>query len=198
MDSCPLPSSEGACRETVRHPARQARQGDAHRSHSLGRAGRPFPPPAVPPVLERALHNRTQNLSRCSPPARVVAPRLRALPPLRTRRLRRLTLRLNGDRWLIPRAHVQPGLRRSRVLIEQRLDGSSWVRYRGRHLPLQLAPPPAASPSGLRPPGPAAKPKLPAKAWHPPKDHPWRQACRLHMLKRTLLPGAKADISTLR
>ena len=108
------------------------------------------------------------------------------------------TLRLNGDRWLIPRAHVQPGLRRSRVLIEQRLDGSSWVRYRGRHLPLQLAPPPAASPSGLRPPGPAAKPKLPAKAWHPPKDHPWRQACRLHMLKRTLLPGAKADIPTLR
>ena len=108
------------------------------------------------------------------------------------------TLRLNGQRWLIPRAHVQPGLRRSRVLIEQRLDGSSWVRYRGRHLPLQLAPSPAASPSGLRPPGPAAKPKLPAKAWHPPNDHPWRQACRLHMLKRTLLPGAKTDIFTLR
>ena len=108
------------------------------------------------------------------------------------------TLRLNGDRWLIPRAHVQPGLRPSRVIIEQRLDGSSWVRYRGRHLPLQLAPPPAASPSGLRPPGPAAKPKLPPKAWHPPNNHPWRQSIRLHMLKRTLLPGAKADISTLR
>jgi hypothetical protein len=107
------------------------------------------------------------------------------------------TLRLDGRRWLIPRAHVQPGLRHSRVLVEQRLDGSSWVRHRSRHLPLQPAPP-AASPSGLRPPGPAAKPKLPAKAWHPPKDHPWRQACRLHMLKRTLLPGAKADTSTLR
>ena len=108
------------------------------------------------------------------------------------------TLRLNGQRWLIPRAHVQPGLRHSRVLIEKRLDGSSWVRYRGRHLPLQLAPPPAASPSGLRPPGPAAKPKLPPKACHPPNNHPWRQSIRLHMLKRTLLPGAKADISTLR
>jgi DNA-binding Lrp family transcriptional regulator len=108
------------------------------------------------------------------------------------------TLRLSCQRWLIPRAHVQPGLRHSRVLVEQRLDGSSWVRYRGRHLPLLPAPPAAASPSGLRPLGPAAKPRLPAKAWHPPANHPWRQACRLHMLKRSLLPGAKADISTLR
>jgi len=107
------------------------------------------------------------------------------------------TLRLSCQRWLIPRAHVQPGLRHSRVLVEQRLDGSSWVRYRGRHLPLQPAPA-AASPSGLRPPRPPAKPTLPAKAWHPPANHPWRQACRLHMLKRSLLPGAKADIPTLR
>jgi hypothetical protein len=35
------------------------------------------------------------------------------------------TLRLSCQRWLIPRAHVQPGLRHSRVLVEQRLDGSS-------------------------------------------------------------------------
>jgi DNA-binding Lrp family transcriptional regulator len=108
------------------------------------------------------------------------------------------TLRLNGRRWLIPRAHVQPGLRHSRVLVEQRLDGSSWVRYRARHLPLQPLPPPAASPSGLRPPGLAAKPTPPKKAWHPPNNHPWRQSCRLHMLKRSLLLGARADISTLR
>jgi DNA-binding Lrp family transcriptional regulator len=108
------------------------------------------------------------------------------------------TLRLNGQHWLIARAHVGPGLRHSRVLVEQRLDGSSWVRYRGRHLPLQPAPPPAASPFGLRPPGPAAKPKLPAKACRPPKDHPWRLAIHREALERTLLPGAKADISTLR
>ena len=108
------------------------------------------------------------------------------------------TLRLSCQHWRIPKAHVQPGLRHCRVLVEQRLDGTSWVRYRGRHLPLQPAPPPAASPSGLRPPGLAAKPKLPKKAWHPPDNHPWRQSCRLHMLKRSLLLGAKADISTLR
>jgi hypothetical protein len=108
------------------------------------------------------------------------------------------TLRLNGRRWLIPRAHVQAGLRHSRVLVEERLDGSSWVRYRGSHLPLLALPPLAASPSGLRPPGPAAKHKLPRKPWHPPKNHPWLQSMRLHMLKRSLLLGAKADISTLR
>ena len=107
------------------------------------------------------------------------------------------TLRLDGRRWLIPRAYVQPGLRHSRVLVEQRLDGSSWVRYRARHLPLQPLPP-AASPSGLRPPGFAAKPKPPKRTWHPPDNHPWRQACRLHMLKRSLLLGGRADISTLR
>jgi len=108
------------------------------------------------------------------------------------------TLGLKGQRWLIPRAHIQPGLRHSRVLIEQRLDGTSWVRYRGRRVPLHPAPPPAASPSGLRPPGPAAKPKLPARVRRPAKDHPWRLAIHLDVLERTLLPCAKADISTLR
>ena len=107
------------------------------------------------------------------------------------------TLRLNSQQWLVARSDVRPGPRHSRVLVEQRLDGSCWVRHRAHRLPLQPAPA-AASPSGLRPPGPAAKPRLPAKAWHPPANHPWRQAFRLHMLKRSLLPGAKADISTLR
>ncbi len=107
------------------------------------------------------------------------------------------TLRLSGQQWLVDRANVRPGLRHSRVLVEQRLDGSCWVRHRGHRLPLQPAPP-AARPCGLRPPGPAAKPKLPKKPWHPPKNHPWLQSMRLHMLKRSLLPGSKADISTLR
>jgi hypothetical protein len=35
------------------------------------------------------------------------------------------TLSLDGERWLIPKAHVQPGLRKSLVLVEQRLDGTS-------------------------------------------------------------------------
>lgn len=105
------------------------------------------------------------------------------------------TLSLDGERWLIPKAHVQPGLRKSLVLVEQRLDGTSWVRYRGKHLPLQLLPTPlAASPSGLRPPGLAAKPlRLPSPKPKPGPDHPWRKP-----FSRTLLLGGKADISTLR
>jgi hypothetical protein len=105
------------------------------------------------------------------------------------------TLSLDGERWLIPKAHVQPGLRKSLVLVEQRLDGTSWVRYRGKHLPLQPLPAPlAASPSGLRPPGLAAKPlRLSPPKPKPGPDHPWRKP-----FSRTLLLGGKADISTLR
>jgi transposase len=105
------------------------------------------------------------------------------------------TLSLDGRRWLVPRAHVQPGLRKSQVLVEQRLDGSCWARYRGKHLPLQPLPAPAAaSPSGLRPPGLAAKPlRLPPPKPKPAPDHPWRKP-----FSRTLLLGGKADVSTLR
>ena len=107
------------------------------------------------------------------------------------------TLSLDGRRWIVPKAHVQPGLRKSRALVEQRLDGSCWVRHRGHHLPLKPLPPPAPaapSPSGLRPPGPAAKHSLlPHPRPKPSPDHPWRKP-----FSRTLLLGGKADASTLR
>ena len=97
------------------------------------------------------------------------------------------TLALNGQRWAIPRSEVRPGLRKARVLVEQRLDGSCWVRYRGRLLTLRPLPPSApvaASPSGLRPPGLAAKTKLPPPRPKPAADHPWRRP-----FSRTLLLG---------
>jgi Helix-turn-helix domain len=98
------------------------------------------------------------------------------------------TLSLNGQRWALAKTHVLPGLRKSRVLVEQRLDGSCWVRYRGKHLPLHALPPApvAASPSGLRPPGLAAKPRLPPPRPKPCADHPWRRP-----FSRTLLLGAR-------
>lgn len=102
------------------------------------------------------------------------------------------TVRWQGHRWAIPRAQVRPGLRGARVAVERRLDGSSWVRFRDRYLSLHPCPAAApgltASPSGLRPPGLAVKPKRKPK-YIPPPTHPW---------KRTLLLGKKADISTLR
>ncbi len=106
------------------------------------------------------------------------------------------TLSLNGKRWAISEGDVKPGLRNARALIEERLDGSCWVRHRGQHLPLRALPkavPVAASPSGLRPPGPAAKPRLPWPWPKPGSTHPWRKP-----FSRTLLLRRRADTSTLR
>jgi len=89
------------------------------------------------------------------------------------------TLSLEGRLWTISRDDVLPGLRKARVLVEQRLDGSCWVRFRKKFIPLRPLPKPApvaASPSGLRPPGLAAKKKpAPKSKYKPAPNHPWRQ-----------------------
>jgi len=100
------------------------------------------------------------------------------------------TVSWDGNRWGVPREEVCAGLRGAQVEIERRLDGSHWLRFRGRYLRLRHCPaaaPRAASPSGLRPPGPAANPLSRVYKSAPP-DHPWR----------TFQYGRKADISTLR
>jgi hypothetical protein len=110
------------------------------------------------------------------------------------------TVSWDGNRWGLLREEVCAGLRGAAVEIERRLDGSHWLRYRGRYLHLRPCPEPLrqpASPSGLRPPGlaeqiPRPKNKIKPKH-HVPADHPWRRPW-----KRTFLPGKKPDISTLR
>jgi hypothetical protein len=109
------------------------------------------------------------------------------------------TVKWEGQRWGVPREQVCAGLRGAHAEIERRLDGTHWLRFRGRYLPLSPCPdaPRSASPSGLRPPGLAdRKPKPPTiiKTKHsPPPDHPWRKSW-----KRTFLLGEKPDISTWR
>jgi transposase len=109
------------------------------------------------------------------------------------------TVSWEGRRWGLQRESVGAGLRRARVEIERRLDGSHWLRFRGRYLPLHpcFDAPRSVSPSGLRPPGPTdRKPKPPttSKTKHSPAaHHPWRKSW-----KRTFLLGTKPDISTLR
>jgi len=103
------------------------------------------------------------------------------------------TVKWEGVRWGLDRENVCAGLRGARAEVERRLDGGYWLRFRGRYLPLHQcpeAPPRATTPSGLRPPGVAArKTKIPvSKKYIPPPDHPWR----------TFLIGRKPDISTLR
>src|SRR6266850_1351832 len=104
------------------------------------------------------------------------------------------TVSWDGNRWGLLREEVCAGLRGAAVDIERRLDGSHWLRYRGRYLHLRPCPEPvrcSASPSGLRPPGLAEQ--IPRPKYNVPADHPWRRPW-----KRTFLSGEKPDISTLR
>jgi len=116
------------------------------------------------------------------------------------------TVSWDGNRWGVPREEVCAGLRGAQVEIERRLDGSHWLRFRGRYLRLRHCPAPlrpSASPSGLRPPGLAeriARPKNKNKnkikikpKYHVPAKHPWRKPWN-----RTFLSCEKPDISTLR
>jgi hypothetical protein len=100
------------------------------------------------------------------------------------------TVSWDGNRWGVPREEVCAGLRGAPVEIERRLDGSHWLRFRGRYLRLRHCPEPApraVSPSGLRPPGLTAHPVSKTRKSVPPQ-HPWR----------TFQYGRKPDISTLR
>jgi hypothetical protein len=108
------------------------------------------------------------------------------------------TVAWEGQRWGVRREEVCAGLRGARAEIEKRLDGTHWLRFRNRYLPLQLcAVARSASPSGLRPPGLAdrqSKTTTHTKThYSPPSHHPWRKPW-----KRTFLNGNKPDISTLR
>src|ERR1039457_4489558 len=109
------------------------------------------------------------------------------------------TVSWDGNHWGVPREEVCAGLRGAQVEIERRLDGSHWLRFRGRYLRLRYCPAPqqsSASPSGLRPPGLAERPRPKNKIkpkYHVPAQHPWRKPWN-----RTFLYCEKPDISTLR
>jgi len=97
-----------------------------------------------------------------------------------------------GRTWAIAKSDISAGLRKARIVVEQRLDGSVWGRYRNSFLTLKECTRPepvlVATPSGLRPPEVATNTK-PKKKYIPPPSHPW---------KRTLLLCRKEDIPTLR
>ena len=145
---------------------------------------------AVQPAQSSDAHRRLQRAQRLEQILSVRVPRLVASDH---------TVKWEGQRWGLQREQVCAGLRGAHAEIERRLDGTHWLRFCGRYLPLSPCPdaPRSASPSGLRPPGLAdrkPKPLITIKTKHtPPPDHPWRKSW-----KRTFLPGTKPDISTLR
>jgi hypothetical protein len=83
------------------------------------------------------------------------------------------TLSFQGQRWRIPRSQIIPGLRRARVEVEERLNGSLKVTFRDRHLSLEPAP---AAPRPDRPTRRTAD--RPGLGLHhsskPLPTHPWR------------------------
>jgi transposase len=59
------------------------------------------------------------------------------------------TLSYRGRLWAIARQHVVPGLRKARILVEERLDGTVWCRYRQHRIPLRALPLPAPLPARI-------------------------------------------------
>lgn len=86
------------------------------------------------------------------------------------------TLSQAGRRWAIARHDVLVGLRKSKVVVETRLDGTRWVRFRKARLPLSEVTPAIAA-SGLRPPAAIAKnkPGIGYVLNRPHEGHPWRK-----------------------
>src|SRR5215467_953687 len=86
----------------------------------------------------------------------------------------------NGQRWGVPRDQICAGLRGASAEIERRLDGSHWLRFRNRYLPLLPCPttPRSTRPVGRRPEGLADRKPKPKNVnqpkYIPPPEHPWR------------------------
>jgi hypothetical protein len=116
------------------------------------------------------------------------------------------TVRHEGRRYQIDRRSIRGHLRGSKVLVEERANGTIKLRWQGRYLQHHAIPEVAPKASAERSPAkprrgrrgaasperadgsPAASPRRPAA------NHPWREPYK----KRTLPLGGKEDISTLR
>jgi transposase len=87
------------------------------------------------------------------------------------------TIRFKNQRYQIKKESAAPGLVQSKLIVEQRLDGSIWLRWRDQYLQfVTITPTPtgaaAALPVGLRPPYRAA---AKGTAVTPKADHPWKK-----------------------
>ncbi len=107
------------------------------------------------------------------------------------------TIQHNGRRYQIARKSITAGLKRAKVTVEERLDGTLLIRFRGRSLRYGLIDALTARAGELRSPGGLRSPARPAKAQRvpvtPKPDHPWRGR-----QKATVLLCTEGDISTLR
>jgi hypothetical protein len=114
------------------------------------------------------------------------------------------TVRYHGQVLQIERRSIRAGLRKAKIMVEQRLDGAVKLRWQGRYLRYhRVFPRPKTTTKTTstretttdrrRVAASASVPSASAPTRRPAKDHPWRQP-----FKRSVLSGGKPDISTLR
>lgn len=96
------------------------------------------------------------------------------------------TIQLERQSYQIERKSIQPGLRRSKITVERRVDGTTRIRWKNNYLKFHrikqtettettnkgTTKKRAATASGLRPPAMAAKPR---RKNIPAPNHPWRR-----------------------
>jgi len=85
------------------------------------------------------------------------------------------TIRYCGTVYQLLPSAVRPGLRRGKVTVQVRLDGTLRLWFRGEYLPFE---PVAAQPQPQEPERPR-KPRTPQhtrQPYSPPADHPWRRS----------------------
>ena len=88
------------------------------------------------------------------------------------------TVRFANRRFQIRKASAKAGLVGSKVVVEQRLDGSLHLRWRGDYLVFgEIATPLPAAPAVAPPPGlrPRSRATAEGTAVPPKPDHPWRR-----------------------
>ena len=88
------------------------------------------------------------------------------------------TFSYRGVRYQIEKRSIAAGLRRSNVTIEERLDGTRKIRWRGRYLRCHPVASQAATPKATRPDKSRIGSNTPANR-KPARNHPWRRGCTL-------------------
>ena len=167
VDRRAFPASQRTHRAALRDPARSSGEGDAHPADRHAGGRQPFSGEDFLALVAAAFYAATGDGCRCAWRAGAQpAPGGNSQRTPSTHggcRSHRIVERPALGVW---REDVCVGLCGARVEIERRLDGSHWLRFGGRYLPLHPCPaaPRSATPSGLRPAGVAdQKPQTPAE-----------------------------------
>jgi len=112
----------------------------------------------------------------------------RQLPAILSRHSQRVvqndfTIRFNNKWYQLTKEQPATIRPQERVLLEERIDGSLWLRLRGKYLNYQVLP--AKPVKQIKQPWViAATQKKERKHYKPPQDHPWRKPFILNSGKR--------------